>query len=114
MWNEGYKKSPAETKQLLKDMQLYKLHEDPFEAMPCDGELPSLKLYWKNIADANPEAELPKLAVLILDIKPHAADPEKTVSMMGWFNQPRRSQLLSTTTTGMTMVKMFHQKVPER
>ena len=78
------------------------------------ASLATLKLYWKNIADANPEAELPKLALLILDIKPHAADPERTVSMMGWFNQPRRSQLLSSTTTGMTMVKLFHQKVPER
>ena len=114
MWNDGYKKTPTETKQLLRDMQQYKIHEDPFEAMPYDGELATLTLYWKNIADANPEAELPKLALLILDIKPHAADPERTVSMMGWFNQPRRSQLLSSTTTGMTMVKLFHQKVPER
>ena len=78
--------------------------------MPSDGELATLKLYWKNIAAINPEAQLPKLGLLLLDIKPHAADPERTVSMMGWFNSPRRSQLLSTTTTGMTMVKMFNTK----
>ena len=107
MWNDGYKKQPAKTERLLKDIQLYKLHEDPFEAMPCHGELTSLKLNWKKIADADPEAELPQLPVLILDIKSHAAGLEKTVSMLSCFIQPRRSQLLCNTTTGMTMVKLF-------
>ena len=74
-------------------MQQYRLHDDPYQSMPVDGELPTLKLYWKNIAAANPEAELPKLSLLLLDIKPHAADPERTV---------------------MTMVKMFNSKVPDR
>ena len=114
LWNDGYKKQSAETAQLLRDMQQYRIHEDPYESMPSDGELATLKLYWKNIAAINPEAQLPKLGLLLLDIKPHAADPERTVSMMGWFNSPRRSQLLSTTTTGMTMVKMFNTKVPNR
>ena len=82
--------------------------------MPSDGELATLKLYWKNISAINPEAQLPKLGLLLLDIKAHAADPERTVSMMGWFNSQRHSQLLSTTTTGMTMVKMFNTKVPDR
>ena len=114
LWNNGYKKSTAETTQLLTDIRRYKIHDDPFDVLPCDGELATLKLWWKSIASANPLAELPKLALLMLDIKPHAADPERTVSLMGWFNHPRRSQLKPSTTAEMTIVKMFNTPVPDR
>ena len=43
--------------------------------MPVDGELATLKLYWKVILSTCSNLELPKLDVLLLDIKPHAADP---------------------------------------
>ena len=107
MWNDGYNKQPAKTEQLLKDIQLYRLYEDPFEAMPCHGKLTSLKLNRNKVADANPEAELSELPILTLDNKSHAASLEKTVSMLGGFIQPRRSQLLCNTTAGMTTVKLF-------
>ncbi|DBA77171.1 TPA: hypothetical protein ACH3X1_009745 [Trebouxia sp. C0004] len=82
--------------------------------MPCDVEISTLKLYWKNIVAANEGLQLPSLALLLLDIKPHAADPEKTVSLMGWYHSSRRSQLLSSTTTAMTTIKMHHQTVKDR
>ena len=82
--------------------------------MPCDGELSTLRLYWKSIASGDEQAQLPQLALLLLDIKPHAADPEKTVSLMGWYHSARRSQLLSRTTTAMTTIKMHHQTVKDR
>ena len=76
-------RNQAENTQLLRDIQRYKIHDDPFDVMPCNGELVTLKLWWKSIALATPQAELPKLALLMLDIKPHAADPKRIVSLMG-------------------------------
>lgn len=93
LWN-GYKRLPQESEQLLKDMQQCKMHEDPFDSMPCDEELVTLKLNWTSIASANEGFQLSQLALLMLDIKPHAADPEKTVSL--------------------TTVKMHFQKVQDR
>ncbi|DBA90348.1 TPA: hypothetical protein ACH3X1_003630 [Trebouxia sp. C0004] len=77
----------------MEDMKRYKIHEVPFDTLPVDGDLATLKLYWKSIAASYDGVELPKLALLLLDIKPHAADPEKTVSLMGWIHSARRSQL---------------------
>lgn len=47
----------------------------------------------------------------MLDIKPHAADPEKTFSLMGWIHSKRRSQLASKTTTKLAMVKMHYNSM---
>ncbi|DBA81621.1 TPA: hypothetical protein ACH3X1_007377 [Trebouxia sp. C0004] len=79
--------------------------------MPVDGNIATLKLYWKLILSNSSNLELPKLAMLLLDIKPHAADPEKTVSLMGWYHSARRHSLLSATITAMTTVKMHYQTV---
>ena len=42
-----------------------------------EASLATLKLYWKSIAASYDGVELPKLALLLLDSKPHAADPER-------------------------------------
>jgi len=114
MWKSGYKYSKQQVQQLMEDVKRYKIHEEPYDCMPVDGELATLKLYWKVILSTGSNLELPKLAVLLLDIKPHAADPEKTVSLMGWYHSARRSKLLSATTTAMTTVKMHYQTVKDR
>lgn len=114
LWKSGYKYKHVQVVQLLEDMKAYKIHDDPYDNMPMNGELATLKLYWRSIASTNPQAELPKLAVLLLDIKPHAADPEKTFSLMGWYHSARRSQLLSKTTTAMTTIKMHHQSLKDK
>ena len=54
--------------------------------MPLVGDLETLKTYWKAILASDKEVQLPQLAMLLLDIEPHPADPEKTVSLMGWFS----------------------------
>ncbi|DBA77178.1 TPA: hypothetical protein ACH3X1_009752 [Trebouxia sp. C0004] len=114
MWKLGYKYSKQQVQQLMEDIKRYKIHEEPYDCMPVDGEVATLKLYWKVILSTGSNLELPKLAVLLLDIKPHAADPEKTVSLMGWYHSARRSKLLSATTTAMTTVKMHYQTVKDR
>ena len=113
LWKDGYKNSKQAVQQLITDMKRYKIHDAPFDSMPADGELATLKLYWKSISSSNEQLELPKLALLLLDIKPHAADPEKTVSLMGWYHSARRSQLFSRTTTAMTTIKMHYQPVKD-
>ena len=109
LWDKGYGKPSEDTLRLLDDVKHYKIHAEPYHTMPLDGDLDTLKTYWKAILDSDKKAQLPQLAMLLLDIKPHAADPEKTVSLMGWFSSGRRCNLLSTTTTNMTIVKMHQQ-----
>lgn len=105
-------KTPQQVQQLMgKDMVSYRLHEAPYTSLPPDGELSTLKLYWQNITKDTPTAQLPWLALFLLDIKPHAADPEKTFSLMGWIHSARRSQLASKTTTKMAMVKMHYNSL---
>ena len=73
-----------------------------------------MKLHWKTIAGTDDSLQLPQLALLMLDVKPHAADPEKTFSLMGWYHSSRRSQLLSKTTTAMTSIKMHYMELKDR
>ena len=54
----------------MEDTKAYGIHDDPFDSMPVNGDLATLKLYWKCIASSHPSSELPKLALLMLDIKP--------------------------------------------
>ncbi|DBA87856.1 TPA: hypothetical protein ACH3X1_004852 [Trebouxia sp. C0004] len=84
-----------------------------------DGGLDSLRIYWNGIqhsaAASGASLQLPALAVKIHDIKPHAADPEKTFSLMSFFHTSKRNQLRSETTTAMTAIKMhFTQQGPVR
>lgn len=114
LW-QSRKHSKAECQQLLQvDMELYKLADAPYNRLPLDGQLPTLRLWWRGILHDHPQAQLPGLALLLLDIKPHAADPEKTFSLMGWFQSDRRNRLLNRTTTNMTTVKMHYTKPVDR
>ncbi|DBA98330.1 TPA: hypothetical protein ACH3X1_001247 [Trebouxia sp. C0004] len=77
-----------------------------------DGGMDSLRGFWNGIqhtaAASGAPLQLPALAVRIHDMKPHAADPEKTLSLMGFFHTSRRNQLRSTTTTAMTAIRMHY------
>ena len=110
LW-KSYKHTKPEVKLLIADMALYRLQKDPFNGELSDGDLNGLKLYWENVqvsATSTVHQHLPALALIVHDIKPHAADPEKMASLMGYFHSARRNQLLSRTTTAMTAIKMHH------
>ncbi|DBA89268.1 TPA: hypothetical protein ACH3X1_016407 [Trebouxia sp. C0004] len=83
-----------------------------------DGGLNSLHDSWNSIqytaTSGGAPLQLPALATYIHNIKPHAADPEKTFSLMGFFHSARRNQLLNTTTTAMTAIKMHHTEKGDR
>ena len=75
-----------------------------------DGGLDTLHGFWNGIqhttAANGAPLQLSALAVKIHDIRPYVADPEKTFSLVGFFNTSRRNQLHSTITTAMTAIRM--------
>ncbi|DBA72287.1 TPA: hypothetical protein ACH3X2_010534 [Trebouxia sp. C0005] len=95
-------------------MLKYRLHQAPYTALPADGELSTLKLYWQNIIRDDSKAQLPWLALFLLDIKAHAADPELTFSLMGWYHSARKNQLASKTTTALTTIKMYYNSLRDK
>jgi len=62
MWKSGYKYSKQQVQQLMEDIKRYKIHEEPYDCMLVDGELATLKLYWKVILSTGSNLDLPKLA----------------------------------------------------
>ena len=92
--------------------QLYKQGASPLLGPTSEGGLDSLRGFWNGIqhtaAASGTPLQLPALAVIIHDIKPHAADPEKTFSLMGFFHTSHRNSLRSSTTTAMATIKMRH------
>eukprot|EP00898_Chlorokybus_atmophyticus_P002936 jgi/Chlat1/3643/Chrsp238S03648 len=71
---------------LLKQMQMYNKLSTPFHC--TRGEEFNVRAWWLSICQASTK-ELVNLAVLLLDIVPHAAAPERTFSLMGWFHSDR-------------------------
>lgn len=111
LWHNN-SKSREETQKLLGELDLYKQGCRPFLGSMSDGGLDSLRGFWNGIqhtaAASGAPLQLPALAVRIHDMKSHAADPEKTFSLMGFFHTSRRNQLRSTTTTAMTAIRMHY------
>lgn len=53
---------------------------------------------------------LGSLGVLFCDIVPHAADIERTFSMMGWYHSDIRNRMSAATTTAMTTIRTFYKQ----
>ncbi|DBA77778.1 TPA: hypothetical protein ACH3X1_009238 [Trebouxia sp. C0004] len=88
LW-QSRKHSKAECRQLMQvDLEQYKLGDAPYNRLPLNGQLATLRLWWR--------------------------DPEKTFSLMGWFQSDRRSRMLNRTTTNLTMIKMHHSRPVDR
>lgn len=110
LW-QSRKHGKAECRQLMQiDLEQYKLGDAPHNRLPLNSQLATLRLRWRGILHDNPELQIPSLALLLLDIKRHAADKEQTFSLMGWFQSDRRSRMLNRTTTHLTMIKMHHSR----
>ncbi len=113
MWQSN-NKSKDEVIALLAEMDKYRLGSTPFVGIMSDSGLDSLRSYWNSIqytaAGSGAPLQLPAPAMIVHDVKPHAADPEKTFSLMGFFHTSRRNSLLHSTTTAMTTIKMHHTR----
>ena len=57
-------------------------------------------------ANTNSNSTLVSLALLLLDLVPHAADPERVFSAMGWFSDSRRNRMSQGLLTALTAIKM--------
>jgi hypothetical protein len=86
-------------------MQAYGLGTSPFDA-PCDGPDFDCKLWWQDLSESAPK--LSELACILLDIVPHAAQPERTFSNMGWNEGGQRTWLSSDSNAKLTAVKMYY------
>jgi hypothetical protein len=49
------------------------------------------------------------LALLLLDIVPHSAAPERAFSLMGWLHCALRNRLSVAITSMMTAIKLEHE-----
>ncbi len=71
-----------------------------------------LKAWWLSVRSSANEV-LVDLAVLLIDVVPHAAAPERTFSTMGWFQTDTRNRLGAHTTGMLTAIKTHYEnKVP--
>jgi len=113
-WQNRHHGKSELTQLMSTDLEKYRLGDAPYSNLPVDGDLGTLQLWWRGLLADHPHIQLPLLALVLLDIKPHAADPEKTFSLMGWFHSARRSRMLSRTTTNLTMIKMHHTNTMDR
>jgi hypothetical protein len=99
--------------QLMAEIAQYRLGNRPFIGVLGDGDLAGLRAYWQNMHRSTTTGVLPMqlsaLALIVHDIKPHAADCEKTFSTMNWIQSPVRNQLLSNKTTAMAALKIHYQ-----
>lgn len=86
-------------------MQQYGLGQKPFDA-PCGGPGFDPKMWWLDLAEAAPK--LSELACILLDVVPHAAQPERTFSTMGWFEGGQRTWLSAESNAKLTAIKMYY------
>ena len=108
MQQRGY--SPEAASDLLTQLQAYKVGEGVF-AKAFGGPGFNPRLWWASIGSGAQEAV--ELFLVLDSIKPHAADAERTFSLMGWMKSARRNRLGVGTTGMMCAVKMHNsQHVP--
>ncbi|GAQ90649.1 hypothetical protein KFL_006670070 [Klebsormidium nitens] len=106
LW-KNYGHSPAEVKQLMHEMVMYKAGEGPF-GLVIAPETFDLRLWWQTVRNKQYNT-LAALALIIADIVPHAGDIERVFSMMGWMQNDKRNRLGTGTLELMAKVKVFHQ-----
>jgi hypothetical protein len=92
-------------KTMLQQMQSYGLCAAPFDA-PCDGEHFDPKVWWQDLSETAPR--LSELAIILLDIVPHAAQPERVFSTMGWYEGGQRTWSSPGTNAKLTCIKLYY------
>ena len=69
-----------------------------------------IRQWWEAAGAAAKAPQLMALAVLLVDIVPHAAAPERLLSMLGWYNSPRRNNLGVGTAEMMSTIRTYYQQ----
>ena len=76
---------------LVSAMLVYKAGAPPYD-LQYGGENFNVRAWWSAVR-GNTSTELVNLALLLLDIVPHAAATERIFSMLGWFHSKLRTAL---------------------
>eukprot|EP00898_Chlorokybus_atmophyticus_P006910 jgi/Chlat1/721/Chrsp104S01208 len=99
--------SEEECRLLLAQMQNYKGGLPPYDHF-FGGESFDVKGWWLSVVRTEQTKEIVGLAVMLLDIVPHAADPDRLLTSMGWFNSSTWRRLPVHTVGMMTAIRMHH------
>lgn len=97
----------GECRQLMASLQQYAVGSAPYD-MPTPHPL-DVRAWWGSVRSQD-NAAIVGLAQLLLDVVPHAADPERVFSAMGWFQSARRNRMGQEMLTMMTAVKQHHDQ----
>jgi hypothetical protein len=111
MFNRRF--SEEQLREMMDQLGKYKAGLAPYN-VPYGGESFDVRAWWESIGQSDPRSlVLVQLALLLLDIVPHAADVERIFSMLGWFHGKHRSGL-GVDNTGMmaTIAQHYlHQQI---
>jgi hypothetical protein len=105
--NRGHITDEAELKKLVGQMQAYKAGLPPYNQLYAGEQSQQATRLWWSAINAAGTNIIVNLAILLLDVVPHAAAPERLFSMLGWFQSNLRNRL-SVGTTGMMAVTRQH------
>jgi hypothetical protein len=106
-------KSKAECEQLVQELKKYKAGEEPYNNPFDSSKGSTLKTWWQAV-DGVCNAILVELAVLLADLCPHSADPERIFSIMGWIHNKLRNCLDASMVGMLAFIKKFHQATNPR
>ena len=96
---------------LGKELMEYKEQKVPYNTA-YNSRLPAQQ-WWGQIRTGVTEPAY-LLAVIILDMVPHAAGPERIFSYMGWFKSKLRNGLKPETVAGMVQIKQYCSQHEEK
>jgi hypothetical protein len=106
MKNKGFGVESLRT--LTAQLLLYRAGSSPYNSA-AGGEAWSCRSWWKSICTHNSKI-LVHLAILLLDIVPHAAEPERLFSLLKWFNSATRVNISVETLAMMATIKTHYQQ----
>jgi hypothetical protein len=92
---------------LITQLQAYKAGMPPYDSPWPGSDTPwGMRVWWTCLA-SEATSVIVNLAVLLLDVVPHSAAPERLFSMLGWFHSKLRNRL-TVGLTGMMAVTRHH------
>jgi len=100
--------SVPDLKRLVQQLGAYKAGTAPFD-MPHGGGGFSVRAWWQAVSSSNADMLVP-LALLLLDVVPHAAAPERAFSLLKWFSSERRNRMSVSTACALAATKMHYQQ----
>ena len=93
---------------LLDQMSTYSFGDAPFDHPIAVGAPFSSRNWWRTVGQHKAAAELAEVALILLDVVPHAAEPERVFSKMGWNGSGKSTWLSNEANTMWTTIKMHY------